>query len=57
MGLLFHVATDDNKSDGFTKPLGKLKFHQMVKDLSVDVCCSNCDAMVSSSLPHGGLFA
>jgi hypothetical protein len=23
-----YVATDDNKSDGFTKPLLKLKFHQ-----------------------------
>jgi hypothetical protein len=30
-----YVATDDNKSDGFTKPLGKLKFHQMVKDLGM----------------------
>jgi hypothetical protein len=26
-----YVATDDNKSDGFTKPLGKLRFHQMMK--------------------------
>jgi hypothetical protein len=25
--------------------------------LRVDVCRSDCDAMVSSSLPHGGLFA
>jgi hypothetical protein len=30
-----YVATDDNKSDGFTKPLGKWKFHQMVKDLGM----------------------
>jgi hypothetical protein len=30
-----YVATNDNKSDGFTKLLGKLKFHQMVKDLGV----------------------
>jgi hypothetical protein len=30
-----YVATDDNKSDGFTKPLGKLKFYQMVKDLGM----------------------
>jgi hypothetical protein len=30
-----YVATDDNKSDGFTKTLGKLKFHQMVKDLEM----------------------
>jgi hypothetical protein len=29
------LATDDNKSDGFAKPLGKLKFHQMVKDLGM----------------------
>jgi hypothetical protein len=35
MGLLFHMFTDDNKSDGFTKPLGKLKFHPMVKDLGM----------------------
>jgi hypothetical protein len=30
-----YVATDDNKSDGFAKPLGKLKFHQMVKDFGM----------------------
>jgi hypothetical protein len=30
-----YVATDDNKSDGFTKPQGKLKFHQMVKNLEM----------------------
>jgi hypothetical protein len=30
-----YVATDDNKSDGFTKPLGKLKLHQMVKDFGM----------------------
>jgi hypothetical protein len=32
---VLYVATDDNKSDGFTKPLGKFKFHQMVKDLGM----------------------
>jgi hypothetical protein len=31
-------------------------FHRKTKFVCVDVCCSDCDAMVSSSLPHGGLF-
>jgi hypothetical protein len=30
-----YVIIDDNKPDGFTKPLGKLKFHQMVKDFGM----------------------
>jgi hypothetical protein len=30
-----YVATDDNKSDVFTKSLGKLKFHQILKDLGM----------------------
>jgi hypothetical protein len=30
-----YVAIDDSKLDGFTKPLGILKFHQMVKDLGM----------------------
>jgi hypothetical protein len=30
-----YVATDVIKSGGFTKPLGKLNFHQMLKDLGM----------------------
>jgi hypothetical protein len=35
---------------------GELSLTAFSSDRSVDICCANCDTMVRSSLPHGGLF-
>jgi hypothetical protein len=45
-GALQHGATY------FSRPSS-----QQFVALRVDVCCIDCDALVSGSLPHGGLFA